>query len=248
MYNIVIATDLKPETENALLRAVRLAQEHGARLHIIHAAHKSLIPNFEEQDEERCRTEIQALIEKYPSWEDIDFKVHILRGGRIHEQINTFAREIGADLVVMGADRSTAHAPDFVRTKVENVLWLGSYPVLAAFRDATSAYENILVVGKQYTAGLLDLIDKKRQKKNKQKLIKRVQKVLEQFEEISDCSGYDYIRDTPTLDILSEIKSTACELVVLEVSFADPLKPDLGEEVHNIVTNEYCDVLLIKRA
>lgn len=252
MSNIVIATDLQPETENALLRALQLAGEHGAQLHIVHVASILSFPSFEENlkiVEERDGAKIQASIEKYPKWESIDVKIHILNGsgGRVEEHIDRFSRDIKADLVVMGADRSTVNLPSFMRTKIEHVLWKGNCPVLAAFKGVTSPYENILMIGKQYTAGFLDLIRKNHQEKSEKRLIRRVEKTLTQFEQISDSGGYDYIHDTPSLDILLEIKSKEYDLAVLEVSFTDPSKPDLGEEVHNIIKDESCDVLLIEK-
>ena len=42
MDTIVIATDLQPETENALLRALQLSEEHSAKLYIFHVASRML--------------------------------------------------------------------------------------------------------------------------------------------------------------------------------------------------------------
>ncbi len=60
-----------------------------------------------------------------------------------------------------------------------------------------------------------------------------------------NCNEYSYIHDTPSLDILSQIKSKNYDLAVLEVQFKDPSKPDLGEETHNIILDEACDILLM---
>ena len=134
MDNIVIATDLQPETENALLRALQLSEEHSAKLYILHVA-SCMLENINETTsiEDWSKDIIQALIKKYPAHKKVVYEISIVRGGRIQDQIDKFSRERDADLVIMGADRSTINAPEVVRTKVEHVLWQGDYPVLAVF-------------------------------------------------------------------------------------------------------------------
>lgn len=250
MKNIVIATDLEPETENALLRSLQLAQEHKAQLHILHVAHVLSVPSFQadaKKAEKQCRSKIQAIVEKYPSWEAVDFKIHILRRGRIEDQIDNLARKLSAELVVMGADRSTRDGPPgFVRSKVEHVLWRGKYPVLAVFGDIEAAYDNILIIGKKYSIGFLDLINPNRQARNAEKLIERVKKILTPHEGISDGKKFQHIRVSPSLNLMSKIRSKQYDLVVMEVSFVNYTKPDFGEAVHKSLMDESCDILLTK--
>ncbi len=174
MKNIVIATDLKPETKNALKRALLLAEEHKAQLHIIHIQSKLDIPNLQvqnQQHKENAIAEIESLVKAFSNYDNV--KIEILSDGRIQDLIDNYARKIDADLVILGADRSMKGSPSFIRTKAENILRQGNYPVLIVFRNVTSLYENILVIGKQYTASFLDLINKNHQEKKRKTINKK---------------------------------------------------------------------------
>lgn len=245
-----MATDLKPETENALMRAVQLAYNNNAKLHVAHILPTANNPNFEGLVEEKSsarHNDIIELIKKHPNGDDIKCDVLILYAGRVQDQIDKTAHDLNADIVILGADRSSANGPDFLRSKAEHLVWEGSYPVLVAVQDVTGPYKNTLLVGREHSAGLIDLLFKNRRQKFKQKITNRIHRMLTSVNFITDTDKYTFIEKTADLDLLSEIKSKHYDLAVIRVEQLDWSQPDFGKDIHQIILSEPCDILLMKR-
>lgn len=250
MQTIIVATDLEPKTTNALLRSIQLAYDNKAKLHIVHVIHILSSPIFEDKAqkaEEEGRIQILNLIKKHPNCDDVDYDIHILHDGRVQDQIAAFARKTNADLVIMGADRSSMGTPSFIRSKVEHLMWQGDYPVLSAFTDVTHAYNNILVVGKKHIANMVDLLDINRQEKIQRRFINSVHKTLTGVNKTSKNKQYKYANKMSSFDLISKIKSENYDLTVLEVESLNLSQPDFGEDIHKILMDESCDILLIRK-
>lgn len=244
-----MATDLKPETENALARAIQLAQNNDAKLYITHVLAISSNPNFVDLIEERTKEregQISSLIEQHAKG-DINYEIIISQAGRVQDQIDKAARTLGADLVILGADRSSANGPDFLRSKAEHLVWEGGYPVLVVVNDVVAPYHNTLLVGREHKAGFIDLLFKNRREKFKQKIINRIHKMLTNLDSVISTDQYTFIEKTSDLDLLSEIKSRNCDLAVIRVEPLDWTQPNFGEDIHKIIIDEPCDIILTKR-
>ena len=111
MNRILLATDLKPESENALKRAIQLVEATGVELHILHVASILTISGNEnkaKEAEKNIENQIHALIKKNAISKDFDFQIHISRRGRVRDEIDALARELDVSLIVMGAGNRDA--------------------------------------------------------------------------------------------------------------------------------------------
>ena len=109
---ILLATDGSEEAELATLRAVELAQRTDSELHVVHVG---LVPNFlasypgtlgynrmlYEQIEEESRELLRKLSWRVKAAGGTVARTH-LRMGEVDLEIVALARELGADLIVMG--------------------------------------------------------------------------------------------------------------------------------------------------
>ena len=110
MYtNILLATDFSPEAEQAELKAVELAKRCGADLSLVHVVDYypsmqlegglAMLPNIEERLNEKAREDLDACVARLP----FDFKATHIGHGPPKGVIIEYAREIGADLIVLGS-------------------------------------------------------------------------------------------------------------------------------------------------
>ena len=148
MNNILVAIDLAKENERVLSRAVKIALNSNAKLHVLHVFHNMSFPDIRRDiasDPGRCKSDIRKFMEKNDHIGKIEFSIHIAHGGRVYDRVGEYARKIPADLVIVGKSDRSRDAPDFVSTTTERILVESYYPVLVVARDAGSPYKNILV-------------------------------------------------------------------------------------------------------
>jgi len=135
--NILVATDFSDISDNAFNKAVDLARQLGARLHIIHIVqiHAMNMPESGNVNVE----ELEAMEEKNASdnlQQDVrerccgmDVETHILNGNPA-VQINRTAGETGADIIVMGTHGRTGFAHLIMGSVAESVLKKSDVPVM----------------------------------------------------------------------------------------------------------------------
>jgi len=144
MNNILVATDL---TLNALDRAIQLADVTQAKLHVFHQALDLSLPGKHSEEEslsEKTLDKIRDFIEQNKRCANIDYEIHIKSKGRTYELIDKCARDVRADLVIMGLTNKYKNTPSFVSTTSERVIQTGNYPVLMVSHKVTGLYQNIL--------------------------------------------------------------------------------------------------------
>jgi len=130
LKNILFATDFGPGAEKAAAYAFSLAQEHGARLNMLH-----VIQEATAFTEEAVRTQRQYAVGKLEhlvpegaeNWCKPQYRATF---GAAAEEILTIARETNADLIVMGAKTRKSLAGHMPGTIAYNVVVKAHCPVL----------------------------------------------------------------------------------------------------------------------
>ncbi len=130
LKNILLATDFGPGAEKAAAYAFSLAQEHGARLNMLH-----VIQEATAFTEEAVRTQRRYAVEKLEhlvpegaeNWCKPEYRATF---GAAAEEILIIARETNADLIVMGAKARKSLAGHVPGTIAYNVVVKAHCPVL----------------------------------------------------------------------------------------------------------------------
>jgi nucleotide-binding universal stress UspA family protein len=130
LKNILFATDFGRGAEKAAAYAFSLAQEHGARLTMLHVIQQATA--FTEESVRRQREfnikNLQRLVpEGAENWCNPVFRATF---GEAVEEITTMARETNTDLIVMGAKSRTSLAGHVPATIAYSVVTKARCPVL----------------------------------------------------------------------------------------------------------------------
>jgi nucleotide-binding universal stress UspA family protein len=130
LKNILFATDFGPSAEHASAYAFSLAQEHDARLMLLHVIENAAAYTEESVSRQR-ELNIQRLKQMMPpeseNWCKPEFRVTF---GSAVEEIIEMAKETKADLIVMGAKPSKTFAGHAPMTIAYNVVTKAPCPVL----------------------------------------------------------------------------------------------------------------------
>ncbi|HEU0273836.1 MAG TPA: universal stress protein [Candidatus Udaeobacter sp.] len=138
---IFVPLDFSPASLEALNYAIPLAKEFGAAVHLVHVSDKQKASEVFRTDElttetvewiEFLRDRLSLIHQKHlpPSWPKND---HV-RAGQPYEQICDLAREIHADLIVIGTRGHTGLSRILLGSTAERVVRLALCPVLAVRR------------------------------------------------------------------------------------------------------------------
>lgn len=148
MKNILLATDLKIETNRALERAVKLASGLSAHLHILHVCHlyswgkkKKNSISLKKDTEEI----LKALLNSHKETKNIQTSITVIEGGEIYGEILKHAEKVGAGLIIMGMHSKKKFVDMFVGTTIERVIRKGLRPVLMVKDKVHGQYKSVLV-------------------------------------------------------------------------------------------------------
>ena len=141
--NILLSTDFSEAAEKAFALATSLAQEDGARLHLVHVVDEPLLaemtyeifdhdglvcPNPNHDDLVRDREKrLEEVSQRLPV--DPTSRFH-LRKGAPAQEILKCAKEVSADLIVMATHGRTGLPHLFLGSVTERVVRESSCPVL----------------------------------------------------------------------------------------------------------------------
>ena len=152
MKTILLATDLGANSDRAMERALKLAKETKAQLHVVHALPdykaKKLVSTLKQDTEDL----IKGYIYDYKDVEGLDITVNALQGGDFYAQILDYARKIKADMIVMGMHDKTKIGDLFTGTTIERVVRKGHWPVLMVKNKPTGPYQ-IVLAGVDFAPG-----------------------------------------------------------------------------------------------
>ncbi len=149
--NILIATDLTPNSEHAFKHAVLLARHSKAKIHLLHVVPEvdssfrsyvssimgeGKLESFEAQHEDQARNKLKKELEEFTRNElanfPEDFKniasIEIVHGRAVSQILQT-ADRIEADVIVMGTHGKGVLGHTFLGSVAEKVLQKSKKPV-----------------------------------------------------------------------------------------------------------------------
>jgi nucleotide-binding universal stress UspA family protein len=139
MKSILAAHDLSPRADQALERACQLAEQHGARLAVLHVVDQELPADLREMLGRQAR----ALIERRLGGRGA--AQVLVDEGLDFDAIARRSEELDADIVVMGPPRPQMMADMFVGTTVERVVRSSQRPALVVKHPADRRYAHLVV-------------------------------------------------------------------------------------------------------
>lgn len=142
MKAILIATDLSARSDRALDRALMLAQEHNARLFVLHVVDGTLPQGTIDRQRGAAVASIRAYLEARGGGQKPGVEVTV---GTPHREILRRAAEIRADLIVLGAHRVAPEDDTFRDSTAWKVLRRSDQPVLLVKDAALKAYQTVAV-------------------------------------------------------------------------------------------------------
>jgi nucleotide-binding universal stress UspA family protein len=153
---ILVPLDFSPTSIEALTYAIPLAKKLNAAVHLVHVTYKEEASEVFRPDEltsdtvqwiEFSRDRLSLVHQRHfpPSWPKND---HV-RAGEPYEQICELAREIDADLIVIGTRGQTGFSRILLGSTAERVVRFAACPVLVVRRSSNEetkefTFHNIL--------------------------------------------------------------------------------------------------------
>jgi len=140
---ILATTDFSTRSNRALRQAGLLAQQTGAKLHILHVVDDDQpeeLVRMEKREAERLLAEQMVSM---PELKAVDSRPLAVTGDPFDGILRT-AADIGAGLVVMGSHRRQLLLDIFVGTTIERVIRKSTVPVLMVNNEAQRTYERVL--------------------------------------------------------------------------------------------------------
>lgn len=143
---ILAATDLTPESDLALERAIHLAAYWGARLYVVHAVDDESPPSVDVASA-RAKTAEEAIsrqLRSNPAAAEVECEVLTTLGSPA-ERILSKCDRLFVDLLVMGASERKTLGQRLLGTTVDRVLRQALQPVLSVRNRATGPYRKLAI-------------------------------------------------------------------------------------------------------
>jgi len=143
MPRILVATDLSPRADSAVIRAFRLAGEHGADVTALSVIDDGLPERLSVPLVVQAQILLEEFCELQPKSGSVKWNVQIERGDS-SEDIHSIAEAIGADLIILGLHRRRALFDSLRETTLERIVRGASQPVLLVAGEAEHDYESVV--------------------------------------------------------------------------------------------------------
>lgn len=141
------ATDLLPRSAKAVQRAVALSQQFGADLLVLHVVDGNQPDNLIDQKVNRARTLLLKQIGSLPQMDnqvtDADARIEVIVG-KPRQTINTVARELDADLIIIAAPLPRRYDA-LMGTAAERIIRRTDLPVLIVNDDQAEPYRDVAI-------------------------------------------------------------------------------------------------------
>ena len=129
---IVVGTDFSESCKNALLFAIKLAQENDSKIFIFHMAPVPPSPQYSQADYDKDTNRLRNKLGKFSKIipPEIEHEINIWGGALPHLEIIKCAVKKDADLIVMGSHTKVKEGKWYVGSAVERVSYRSNCPVV----------------------------------------------------------------------------------------------------------------------
>ncbi|MFN3232299.1 MAG: universal stress protein [Alphaproteobacteria bacterium] len=142
--SILMATDLSARSDRPLERALQLADQHRARLTILHVFDENLPDQVKDSVAAAAREDIEHHIEKAAPPADVDITIQVVPGKDYRDILRAVA-VTEADLIVMGVHRNESGLKPITGTTMERVIRKGSRAVLVVPDRVKGPYNRLMM-------------------------------------------------------------------------------------------------------
>lgn len=141
MKTVLVASDLSERSDRAVRRAICIAREHGGSCVVLHVVDDDLPSRLAPRIHAEAETELVRFVEAEKG--EVDVAARVVSGDPL-TVIPDIAREIDADLVVLGLHRKRRILDHLRETTMERLVGLMTRPVLLVREHADHPYTKIL--------------------------------------------------------------------------------------------------------
>ncbi|MBT8455260.1 MAG: universal stress protein [Rhodobacteraceae bacterium] len=143
MAKILVATDLTPRADRAISRAFVLAREHGADLTVLHVIDGDLPEVIAKRMRSEVGTYLARICKGNKGADTVNWSAQI-EAGSPETAIASCAKDLPADLVVLGLHRPRSVLDKMRTATLEHIVRNCGQPVLLAALPAEQPYQTVL--------------------------------------------------------------------------------------------------------
>lgn len=158
MKKIIVPVDFSGHSEYALRVAADIARKHNAQLYLLHMLDISdqMISITEGTKRRELMFFMQLATKRFEEFIDRDFMKGIdtkpvIKHFKVFEEINSAAKEVGADLIVMGSRGASGVKGYFVGSNTEKVVRTSEIPVLVVKTETKSFDPKTIVFASDFS-------------------------------------------------------------------------------------------------
>lgn len=144
MKRILVATDFSTRSHRAVRRAGLLARQSGSELVLVHIVDEDRPERLVQLERTEAGKILDEQLATIPELSGVACRSIVVTGAA-HDAIVRTAKELAADLIVMGSHRKQLLRDTFIGTTVERVIRLDRLPVLVVNTEVTHPYAHVLV-------------------------------------------------------------------------------------------------------
>jgi universal stress protein E len=143
MQTILVASDLSARSDRALARAASLAEQHKAKLIVVHVVDEELPAALADRQIEDAENALRAALSALPQSGGHAGELRVLVGEH-YQSILAEAERVDADLIVIGQHRKDILLDLFRGSTGERIIRFGNRPVLVVKSPARHGYVSLL--------------------------------------------------------------------------------------------------------
>ncbi|ASJ73570.1 universal stress protein [Granulosicoccus antarcticus] len=144
MHVILLATDFSERSDRALRRAVLLALESGASIHLLHVVDDDRPRHIVDRDTLDARTLLDKLAHTLQNVDGVSCNTRVIQADPF-AGITTAAKDINPDLLILGPHRRQILKDAFVGTTAERTIRAVGCPVLMVNGPPVGHYKQTLL-------------------------------------------------------------------------------------------------------